>query len=150
MITPCTCSRLRQLTRKMTSIYDRHLAEHDISIGQFSLLVKISRAGTIGFIPLAELMGMDKSTLSRTLKPMIQSGWIKTEEPTPDSPFDKRSFTVQLTEKGEEKRAQCRPAWLKAQRQVDSILGREQHQLLFSVLDQANKNLDEADDADND
>jgi len=140
MAIPCTCSKLRQLTRKVTNLYDRYLAPHEVSVGQYSLLVKIGRAGVIGFIPLAELMGMDRSTLSRTLKPLMQAGWIEAGEQ--DTLQDKRSFTVQLTEPGKKKCEQCRPDWLRAQRHIDGLLGKEQHQLLFTVLDQANKNLD--------
>lgn len=140
MVTPCTCSTLRQLTRKITNLYDGYLAPHEVSVGQYSLLVNIGRAGVIGFIPLAELMGMDRSTLSRTLKPLMQAGWIETGEH--DTAQDKRSFAVQLTAQGKKKCAQCRPDWTRAQRHIDALLGKEQHQLLFTVLDQANKNLD--------
>jgi len=143
MATPCTCSTLRQLTRKVTNIYDRHLASHEVSVGQYSLLAKIGVAGSIGFTPLATLAGMDRSTLSRTLKPLIQAGWVETLEQSVDSPCDKRSFIVRLTKQGAQKCSQCRPDWLKAQRRIDTLLGKGQHQQLFAVLDQANKNLED-------
>jgi DNA-binding MarR family transcriptional regulator len=126
----------------VTNIYDHHLATHNVSVGQYSLLAKIGKAGTIGFIPLAALMGMDRSTLSRTLKPLVQAGWVETGEQTLESPCDKRSFVVQLTEQGVQKCSQCRPDWLKAQRRIDTLLGKGQHQQLFAILDQANKNLE--------
>ncbi len=142
MNTPCTCSTLRQLNRKVTNIYDHHLAVHEIRIGQFSLLAKIGRAGIVGFAPLAELMGMDRSTLSRTLKPLIQSGWIETGDESLDASCDKRSFTVRLTKNGKQKYTQSRPEWLKAQRHIDALLGKQQHQLLVQVLEQANNHLE--------
>jgi len=141
MATLCTCTKLRQLTRKITGIYDHHLAANEISIGQYSLLSKINRVGSIGFIPLAEDMGMDRSTLSRTLKPMIAAGWIETMDLPLDTQQNKRSFAVKLTLKGQQKRTECQPNWVKAQSHIDDMLGLEQHQQLFKILDQANKDL---------
>jgi len=141
MATLCTCSKLRQLSRKITGIYDHYLAENEISIGQYSLLSKINRAGSVGMIPLADEMGMDRSTLSRTLKPMIAAGWIETLDLPLAAQQSKRSFGVKLTEKGQQKRGECQPNWLKAQNYIDEMLGLELHQQLFNVLDQANNDL---------
>jgi DNA-binding MarR family transcriptional regulator len=141
MATPCTCNKLRQLSRKITGIYDHYLAENQISIGQYSLLAKISRAGSIGVIPLADMMGMDRSTLSRTLKPMITTGWLVTLDLPVEAQQSKRSFGVKLTANGEIKRAESYPNWLKAQSHIDSMLGQEQHQQLFEILDLANQKL---------
>ena len=114
----CTCSKLRQLTRKVTGIYDHYLAENKISIGQDALLAKIGRSGSIGIIPLAELMGLDRSTLSRTLKPLIAAGWIQTLDLPLSEQQSKRSFGVQLTGQGQQKRDECHPNWVKAQAHI--------------------------------
>ena len=39
----CTCARLRKLSRRVTRIYDAHLAPQAIKVTQFSLLVNAAR-----------------------------------------------------------------------------------------------------------
>jgi hypothetical protein len=42
---PCACSQVRRLARKLSSLYDTHLAPVDLTITQYSLLANIERAG---------------------------------------------------------------------------------------------------------
>ncbi|MQR00894.1 MarR family winged helix-turn-helix transcriptional regulator [Glaciimonas soli] len=138
MTSQCTCSNLRQLNRKMTSIYDRHLAADALTISQYSLLARIGRYGAIGVIPLAAKMGMDRSTMSRTLKPLISAGWIEMVDLPIEMLTDKRSFGVELSANGEKKWKAAFPSWRKAQNQINKILGEKLHQDLVALVDDAN------------
>ncbi len=138
MISQCTCSNLRQLTRRMTSIYDHHLAADVLTISQYSLLARIGKHGAIGVIPLAVKMGMDRSTMSRTLKPLISAGWIEMVDLPLEMLTDKRSFGVELTEDGKKKWKAAFPNWRKAQNQINKILGEKMHQDLVALVDDAN------------
>ena len=138
----CTCSKLRQLARKVTAIYDHYLASQEVSIGQYALLAKIARIGPIGVIPLAQLLDMDRSTLSRNLKPLIAIGWIATVDLPLAELLSKRSFGVILTAAGESKRAACEPRWHAAQAHIIALMGETQHLQLAEVMGSANSQLD--------
>ena len=134
----CTCSKLRQLTRKMTSIYDQHLSTNELTIGQYSLLSRIGKFGPIGAIPLATNMGMDRSTMSRALKPLISAGWVQTVDLPLDMLTDKRSFGLTLSVEGKRKWKDAMPSWRKAQDEISLILGKSNHQSLMTLVDDAN------------
>lgn len=119
----CTCSPLRRLTRKITVIYDHHLQANAITITQYSLISRIGRSGPIANIGLATDMGMDRSTLSRALKPLIAAGWLETVDLPEDAHLDKRSFALQLTAAGRQKLDEARPNWRRAQDEIDRQLG---------------------------
>ena len=138
MLSQCSCSTLRQLTRKMTNIYDHHLAADELTISQYSLLARIGKYGPIGAIPLAGNMGMDRSTMSRTLKPLITLGWIETVDLPLEMLTDKRSFGVRLSSAGRDKWQKSMPNWRKAQNEIDAILGDETHHALMNLVDTAN------------
>ncbi|MEO6920881.1 MAG: MarR family winged helix-turn-helix transcriptional regulator [Collimonas sp.] len=138
MRSQCSCSTLRQLTRKMTNIYDHYLAADELTIGQYSLLAKIGKYGPIGVITLAANMGMDRSTMSRTLKPLIALGWIQTVNLPLKMLTDKRSFGVSLTADGQKKWKGSISNWRKAQNEIDAILGEDTHLALTTLVDNAN------------
>jgi DNA-binding MarR family transcriptional regulator len=138
MQSQCTCTKLRQLTRKMTSIYDHHLAADELTINQYSLLSRIGEYGPIGVIPLATAMGMDRSTMSRALKPLISAGWIQTVDLPLEMLTDKRSFGVSLSADGKRKLEASRPNWRKAQIEISTILGPKAHRDLMDLLEDAN------------
>jgi DNA-binding MarR family transcriptional regulator len=71
----CTCEGLRRLTRRMTVVYDRHLAEAGLTVGQYSLLVNIG-AETLPLSRLARRTATDRSTLTRLLVPLVKAGWV--------------------------------------------------------------------------
>jgi DNA-binding MarR family transcriptional regulator len=143
MLSQCTCSKLRQLTRKITGIYDRHLLADGITISQYSLLARIGRFGPLGVIPLANYMGMDRSTMSRSLKPLIAAGWIETLDLPLEMLTDKRSFGLQLTADGKRKWQAAMPHWRQAQDKIDADLGDRTHQELMALIDQANRKLED-------
>ena len=138
MESQCTCSKLRQLTRKMTAIYDHHLAADELTISQYTLLSRIGKYGPVGVIPLAANMGMDRSTMSRALKPLMSSGWIQTVDLPLEMLTDKRSFGVSLSADGERKWKASMPNWRKAQDEISTILGKKIHQDLMDLVDDAN------------
>ncbi|MBO9537440.1 MarR family transcriptional regulator [Herbaspirillum sp.] len=119
----CTCSPLRRLTRKITVIYDHHLQPNALTITQYSLLSRIGRGGPIANIALATDMGMDRSTLSRALKPLTAAGWVETVDLPEEAHLDKRSFALQLTAAGRKKLDEARPNWRRAQDEIDRQLG---------------------------
>lgn len=119
----CLCTNVRQLARRMTVIYEAHLAPHGITAPQFSILQRLSQMGPIANLEFADVMGMDRSTLSRGLKPLIAAGWIETVDMPEGTIIDKRSFGLQLTSAGVAKYKTAYDGWVKAQVETQSKLG---------------------------
>jgi DNA-binding MarR family transcriptional regulator len=126
----------------MTGIYDHHLAADALTISQYSLLARIGKYGPVGVIPLAMQMGMDRSTMSRSLKPLIGAGWIETVDLPLEMLTDKRSFGVRLSAAGKRKWHAAMPNWRKAQHEIGAILGDKTLQELEGLIDQANGKLE--------
>ncbi|HEY0503650.1 MAG TPA: MarR family winged helix-turn-helix transcriptional regulator, partial [Lysobacter sp.] len=128
----CTCFRLRKLTRLMTQRYDRELAAAGINLNQYSILRRASRAAqTVG--ALAREIGMDRTTLSRDLKPLAAAGWIELASGDEDA----RQRVIHVTAAGKRVLAKAQPLWRKAQDEVDARLGGSHVETLHAQLDRA-------------
>src|SRR5258707_8967469 len=72
---PCACSQVRRLARKLSSLYDNLLSPEDLTITQYSLLADIELAGQLSHAVLAEKVGMERTTLTRNLRPLTRAKW---------------------------------------------------------------------------
>lgn len=128
----CTCFRLRKLTRLMTQRYDRELAAAGINLNQYSILKRGARVPqTVS--ALAREIGMDRTTLSRDLKPLVAAGWIELASGDEDA----RQRVIHVTAAGKRVLAKAHPLWRKAQDDVDAQLGSTHVDALHAQLDRA-------------
>ena len=127
----CTCARLRKLSRRVTRVYDAHLAQAGIRTTQYSLLSSAARAPrTVS--DLAAEMGMDRTTLTRNLRPLLANGWVRL-----DVGKDPRSRMVEVTAKGLAARKVASAQWRNAQRALQEALGERFVAQLHSAVDAA-------------
>jgi DNA-binding MarR family transcriptional regulator len=126
---PCACSQVRRVARKLSSLYDTLLSPEDLTITQYSLLVNIERAGQLSHAVLAEKVGMERTTLTRNLRPLTRAKWVTT-----GSGQDRRQHLLQLTTAGRRKLVRSLPLWEEAQRQFLSQIGTESLQELRALL----------------
>ena len=131
----CTCEGLRRLTRRMTAVYDRHLAEAGLTVGQYSLLVNIG-AEPLPLSRLARRTATDRTTLTRTLAPLRKAGWI-TVAPGEDA----RTRLVTLTPAGRHKADATLAVWRRAQDQIAEALSPKLTDALHGMIDDALKRL---------
>jgi DNA-binding MarR family transcriptional regulator len=127
----CTCEGLRRLTRRMTAVYDRHLAEVGLTVGQYSLLVNIG-AETLALSRLARRTATDRTTLTRSLVPLIKAGWVVV---VPGE--DARTRQVTLTSAGRHTASTARAVWQRAQDQVSEALRPKRVEALHDMIDDA-------------
>jgi DNA-binding MarR family transcriptional regulator len=113
----------------LTSLYDSALAPAEITITQYSLLVNVGRAGELSHTALAERLGMDRTTLTRNLRPLIKAHWVAVA-----SGEDRRQRLLQLTAAGKRKLNRCVPLWEKIQSQFVSEIGAQPLQELRTLL----------------
>ena len=79
-IAQCSCLRLRRISRRMTQIYDRALEPGGLTINQFGMLGRLYgarlRNEILSISALADRLGMDPTTLNRSLRPLEKAGFI--------------------------------------------------------------------------
>ena len=129
---PCACSQVRRLARKLSSLYDTLLSPEGLTITQYSLLANIERAGQLSHTVLAEKVGMERTTLTRNLRPLTRVKWVIT-----GIGKDRRQHLLQLTAAGRRKLVRSLPLWEEAQGQFLSQIGTESLQELRTLLTSA-------------
>jgi DNA-binding MarR family transcriptional regulator len=100
-----------------------------LRVTQFTLLVAVSLAGAAPITRLAEELVMDRTTLTRNLRPLEKQGLIKV-----GSGKDQRTRAVTLTARGRNVLAEVLPLWEKAQARVVKGLGPERWNSLLADL----------------
>jgi DNA-binding MarR family transcriptional regulator len=117
---PCVCASMRRATRAVTRMYDRELREVALRSTQFTLLQALHLTGTVTQGDLDSLLSLDSTTLSRSLQPLVDAGWVKSERGD-----DRRQRHLRLTASGERKFQDALPAWRRAQNQLTRTIGRD-------------------------
>jgi DNA-binding MarR family transcriptional regulator len=110
----------------VTQVFDEALAPSGLRATQFTLLVTNRLAGESTINELAEKMAMDRTTLSRNIKPLVRSGLLEVR-PGEDS----RTRLVRVTPAGERMLKEAYPLWQQAQQETVSVLGEERHEALL-------------------
>jgi len=126
----CTCFRLRRTSRRMTQIYDAHLAAVGLTLTQYSLLAHLIRIEPPSIHGLADIMGMDRTTLSRNLKPLLARELVVQKTCS-----DRRSRRIALSGAGEALWAEAKPLWRAAQDEIQQRLGEQDTAELHRLLD---------------
>jgi DNA-binding MarR family transcriptional regulator len=115
---PCACANLRRAARVVTQFYDSVLRPSGLRVTQFTLLQALNRAPGISQKRLAELLGMDSTTLTRTLAFLDRRGWLRSATAT-----DRRKLRLFLSPAGQTQYKRVFPRWQTAQRRLRRALG---------------------------
>lgn len=109
----CMGMRVRRAARVVANHYDKHLKPSGLKGTQFTLLntIFMNPAANIG--KLADILGLDRTTLNRNLKPLERKGLIRS-----GSGKDPRARTLKLTKEGINILQNALPYWLEAQSAV--------------------------------
>ena len=107
------------------------MAPTGLKTTQYSLLSHVARLGPIAPTELARQMGMDASTLTRNLRPLVDQGWCA-QGPGADA----RSRSITLTAEGRDKREQAKAHWKRAQLDLNRRLGDDSVVALHALIDQ--------------
>lgn len=115
----CLCLATQRAARALSRRFDEAFRPLGITSGQFSLMISLNRPEppTIGSV--AELLAMDRTTLTANLKPLERDGFVAI---TVD-PKDRRSRRLQLTGKGDALIAEAAPIWEREHARIEAPLG---------------------------
>ena len=125
----CTCFNLRKAARAVTQVYDEALRPSGLKATQLSLLVNLARRGALPLTQLADALVMDRTTLTRNLKPLTARGLVAIE---PEA--DRRVRRISLTDAGRKALDGAMPLWETAQRRMVVGLGDERWSGLLDGL----------------
>jgi DNA-binding MarR family transcriptional regulator len=128
---PCACTALRKASRAISRVFDEALAETGLTTTQFAVLRYVVRLEDAPLSRLAGALVMDRTSLYRTLQPMIRAGWL-TVEPSPKG----RSKIARLTNVGRERLAAATPTWEAAQTRFVDRFGAESWAAINAALDE--------------
>jgi len=126
----CTCFNLRKATRAVTQLFDDRMQPTGLRGTQFTLLSAISETGTIAISQLSRVLIMDRTTLTRNLKPLETKRLVKI---VPG--LDRRTRTLTLTDKGCKTLEKALPFWRQAQSEVIERLTYKSWKELLGHLD---------------
>lgn len=129
---PCTCAKARRTARHLTREYDRALKPAGLKLTQYSVLANLMRSGGLSITALAERLAMDRTTMTRNLRPLERSGWVVLR----DGP-DRRSRSVEITETGRQTYDRAMPLWQSAERAIRQAMGGDRAAELRRLLDEA-------------
>ncbi len=104
--------------RRTARRFDDALRPLGITSGQFSILVAIAASKGASLGEIADRMGMDRTTLTRNLKPLEAEGVIATEA----DPDDARRRRLVLTQTGGALLTRATPHWQTAQQATEAQL----------------------------
>ncbi|MGE3065165.1 MAG: MarR family winged helix-turn-helix transcriptional regulator [Hyphomicrobiaceae bacterium] len=130
----CLATRVRQLSRIVTRVYDDALRPLGITASQFTLLTQLAQQDGITAVEIGHSLDIEKSTLSRNLKRLLALGHINM-----DPPAGRRGRGLHLTPKGQTVMQQAYPVWKDAQGKAVRVMGPESRNTLDNLLSQAEK-----------
>jgi len=115
----CLCLHVQRAARALARRFDEAFRPLGITNGQFSLLISLNRPEPPPMGPVANLLAMDRTTLTAALKPLERRGLVRVEK----DENDRRSRILILTAKGRELLARAVPIWEKNHAEVELQLG---------------------------
>ena len=130
----CLATRVRQLSRIITRVYDDAMRPLGITASQYTLLAQLAARDAITAVEIGHELDIEKSTLSRNLKRLLALGHISM-----DPPAGRRGRGLHLTPKGQAILKDAFPVWQDAQKRAFTVMGAESRNTLDNLLHQAEK-----------
>jgi DNA-binding MarR family transcriptional regulator len=116
----CLCLQLQRAARVVARRFDDVFRPLGITQGQFSLLMSLNRPEPPGMGSVADLLAMDRTTLTANLKPLERRGLVTV---TVDR-NDRRSRRLALTAEGRALLAAAVPIWKRTHASLERKLKR--------------------------
>lgn len=114
----CVCLHVQRAARAVARRFDEALRPFDLTNGQFSLLMSLNRPAPPRMGEVAEVLAMDRTTLTAALKPLERRGLV---EVLPDE-TDRRTRRLRLTDAGRSVLVEALPVWRRTHGEVEALL----------------------------
>ena len=127
----CICLGVHRAARAVARRYDDVLRSIDLTSGQFSILSALLGDKPTPISALADLLGLDRTTLNRNLRPLEGQKLVETVV----DPDDRRVRGLRLTTEGRKRLALAIPLWRTVQSDSTHRIGRSGWSELRPFLD---------------
>jgi DNA-binding MarR family transcriptional regulator len=115
----CLCLHVQRAARELARRFDEALRPAGLTNQQFSLLISLNRPEPPGMGPVADLLAIDRTTLTAALKPLERRRLVSVGV----DPRDRRGRLLRLTPQGRKLLAQAAPLWEQTHAEVEAVLG---------------------------
>jgi DNA-binding MarR family transcriptional regulator len=126
----CLCLHVQRAARALARAFDEALRPVGLTHGQFSLLMSLNRPAPATIGSVADLLAIDRTTLTANLKPLERRGLLKVIV----DPEDKRSRRLMLTAQGHALLVAALPIWKRTHADVERLLARSDPNALRADL----------------
>lgn len=127
---PCACATLRRASRALSQGYEEAMRPLGLRATQFTILQALDLAREVTQRRLGQILALDSTTLTRTLRIMTRAGWIAERRGA-----DRRERFLALSEEGRRVFDAATPHWERAQAEMRQRLGEALWNEIFSVAD---------------
>lgn len=127
----CASFNFRRTTRAVTRLYDAAFEKFGIRSTQFTILIGIAKTQPTSMSSLAELLLLDATTLTRSLRLLQKQGLVAIS-----ARAAKRQRFLTLTAKGERMLARTLPVWRAAHARFVKSVGEAHWGSLSNELEQ--------------
>jgi DNA-binding MarR family transcriptional regulator len=117
----CNCFATRQAARQITRFYERHLAPVSLTSAQFGILALLDEEPARPMNQMANILGMQRTTLLRALQPLQREALIESEP----AQADPRQLLFSLSAAGRRKYKTAKQLWLQAQQEFEDKVGKQ-------------------------
>lgn len=128
--TVCAANRLRTAARGITQRYDAALEPSGLRVTQLPILVALRLKGPVPISPLADTLGLERTTLTRNLRLLVGRGLVAMSADGDDA----RVRMAALTEEGAAALARALELWQEVQGAVEEEFGRPRLLDLYGEL----------------
>jgi len=116
----CISGRVMKCNRIIANIFRKYLKAYNITDSQLSILFVITKGKEVNQKKLSDMLFLDKSTVNRNLKRLIENNYIS-----------KKNYPLlTMTDNGLTILEDLIPSWEKAMRETYKILGQEGEEAL--------------------
>jgi DNA-binding MarR family transcriptional regulator len=114
----CLCLHVQRAARSLARLFDDVLRPYGLTNGQFSLLMSLNRPEPPQMRAVADLLAMDRTTLTAALKPLERQGFLIIAV----DPNDRRGRRLILTDAGRAALAAAMPVWERTHAEIEAML----------------------------
>jgi DNA-binding MarR family transcriptional regulator len=126
----CLCMHMQRTARSLARRFDAAFRPVGLTSRQFSLMMALNRPDPSDIGSVAALLGMDRTTLTAALKPLVRRGLVEIVA----SRADRRRRLLRLTMAGGRRLAAALPIWEREHAAVESGVDGEQLRRDLRVL----------------
>jgi DNA-binding MarR family transcriptional regulator len=126
----CVSNNLHKTARAVSRVYAEEMRPAGLTRSQFAILETLEQRGPMAVSDMARRLYMERTTLTRNLKPLEEAGFItrRVDE------HDARIKEVAIVPAGRRKLKQARGYWRNAQARMLKLFGEKQWQELEVTL----------------